>query len=100
MKSMNPCVALPGACRLSSVTSARQPSGSPRAIHLHRLGVELRVRPVRPELARAAQLERQVPGPESRHPQVARPVVDHLRSARPSATNRSGAAAGGAKMLV
>ena len=33
MKSMNPWVALPGRCRLSSVTSARQPSRSPLAIH-------------------------------------------------------------------
>src|SRR5215207_9872495 len=33
MKSMNPWVALPGRCRLSRVTSARQPSMSPPAIH-------------------------------------------------------------------
>src|SRR6478609_4446798 len=32
MKSMKPCVALPGACRLSRVTSARHPSMSPEAI--------------------------------------------------------------------
>ena len=75
---MKPWVALPGACRLSRVTSDRQPSRSPFAIHSTALRVELRVGPVRAELARAAELQRQVAGADDRHPLVARPRLDQL----------------------
>ena len=53
MKSMNPWVALPGVCRLSSVTSRQAPVDVAGGDPLDRLAVELRVRPVRAELARA-----------------------------------------------
>ena len=43
----------------------------------HRLAVELRVGPVRAELARAAELQRQVPGADDGHPLVRRPRLDH-----------------------
>ena len=75
---MNPWVALPGACRLSSVTLARQPSMSPLAIHSTALASNSGSGPCGAELARAAELERQVAGADHRHAQVRRPGVDQL----------------------
>ena len=45
---------------------------------LHGLGVEVRIGPVLAELARPAELQRQVPGPDQGHAQVAGPGVDDV----------------------
>ncbi len=94
---MKPWVALPGACRLSSVTSARQPVEVAVRDPLHRPAVELRVRAVRAELARAAELEREVPGADDRDALVARPRLDQLADASGPARRTASAAAAAAR---
>ena len=95
MKSMKPWVALPGACRLSRVTSAQAALEVAVGDPLHRLAVELRVGPVLAELARAAELERQVAGADDRDPLVARPRLDHLADG-PAELRRTASAAAAA----
>src|SRR3954454_15742910 len=96
MKSMKPWVALPGACRLSRVTSERHPSRSPFAIHSTALASNSGSGPrgpnwrgpasprgrrpgaVRPERPGAAEVEGQVAGADDRDALVARPRLDEL----------------------
>ena len=70
------------------------------AIQADRLAVELGVRPVRAELPGPAQLQRQVPGADDRHPLVRRPRLHQLADGPPQCTNRYGCGSGGAKMFV
>ena len=66
-----------------------------------RLAVELRVGSVLAELARPAELQRQVAGADDRDPLVAVPRLDPAaQMALPSWTNRCGCGSGGAKMFV
>ena len=57
-------------------------------------------RPVRPELPRPAQLQRQVPGADDRHPQVRRPVRHDACGGLAQLHEAFGCGSGGAKMLV
>ncbi len=97
---MKPWVALPGACRLSSVTSPRQPSTSPLAIQVTALRSNSGSGPCGPNWR----------GPPSSSDRCPVPMMATRLSsgqdstialmARPSWTNRSGRGIGGAKILV
>ena len=78
MKSMKPWVALPGVCRLSRVTSAQAALEVAAGDPVDGLAVELGVGAVRAELARPAELQRQVAGADDRHPPVVGPRLDEL----------------------
>ena len=96
MKSMNPWVALPGGVQAVQRHLGQAALDVAAGDPLDRLAVELRVRAVLAELARPAQLQRQVPGADDRDPLVARPGLDHLpdRPARAARTAAAAAAAG------
>lgn len=97
---MNPWVALPGACRLSSVTSARHPSMSPEEIHSTAFASNSGSGPCGPNWR----------GPPSSSDRCPVPMIATRRSpghdstssriVLPSWTNRFGRGSGGAKMLV
>ena len=99
MKSMNPWVALPGACRLSSVTSDRQPSMSPRAIHSTARASNSGSGPCGPNWRGPPSSSERCPVPiTATRMSAATTRPARATSGRASRTVRAGS--GGAKMLV
>ena len=97
---MNPWVALPGACRLSRVTSPRQPSTSPLAIQATALRSNSGSGPCGPNWRGPPSSSDRCPVPMMATRLSDGHASTIRRSALPSSTNREGRGIGGAKMLV
>ncbi|SCE80547.1 hypothetical protein GA0070558_107164 [Micromonospora haikouensis] len=100
MKSMNPWVALPGACRLSRVTSDRQPSRSPLAIHSTARRSNSGSGPCGPDWRGPPSSSDRWPVPMIATRRCDGHDSTISRMAWPSCTKRFGCGSGGAKMLV
>ena len=100
MKSMKPWVAFPGRCRLSRVTSARQPDRFEVAIHSTAFLSKSGSGPCGPNWRGPPSSSDRWPVPMIATRRCDGQLSTSSRIVRPSSTKRRGWGSGGAKMLV